>query len=105
MLNENLQDVVKGIAANYQAEEIFFTDPNHHFPNKKAITRMLGDLRRVMFHVILETKLLWALIPSISLAKRLHVLKMFYVSKFTRLLCFVMAARFLKRKYVSASMK
>ena len=26
MLNENLQDVVKGIAANYQAEEIFFTD-------------------------------------------------------------------------------
>lgn len=49
MLNENLQDVVKGIAANYQAEEIFFTDPNHHFPNKKAITRMLGDLRRVMF--------------------------------------------------------
>ena len=49
MLNEILQDVVKGIAANYQEEEIFFTDPNHHFPNKKAITRMLGDLRRVMF--------------------------------------------------------
>ena len=34
MLNENLQDVVKGIAANYQAEEIFFTDPNHHFQTK-----------------------------------------------------------------------
>lgn len=49
MINENLQQVVKGIAENYQAKEIFFTDPDHHFPNRKAITRMLGDLRRLMF--------------------------------------------------------
>lgn len=49
MFNENLEEVVKGIAENYSAKEIFFTDPGKHFPNKKAITRMLGDLRRVMF--------------------------------------------------------
>ncbi len=49
MFNENLEEVVKGITENYSAKEIFFTDPDKHFPNKKVITNMLRDLRRVMF--------------------------------------------------------
>ena len=44
-----LDDIVRRIADNYGAEEIFFTDPNHHFPNKQAIIDILADLRRVMF--------------------------------------------------------
>lgn len=49
MQNRNLEDVVKGIAENYASPEIFFTDPNKHFPNKAAIIDILTDLRRVMF--------------------------------------------------------
>lgn len=51
MLNDKLLDeVVAGIAKNYsEKEEIFFTDPQKHFPNKKAIEGIVKDLRRVMF--------------------------------------------------------
>lgn len=49
MINENLNQVVKEISANYQAKEIFFTNPDHHFPNRKAIIRMTKDIRRLMF--------------------------------------------------------
>ncbi len=49
MFNENLDSIVAGIAQNYSAKEIFFTDPDRHFPNKKAITNVIKDLRRVMF--------------------------------------------------------
>ena len=51
MLNkEELEGIVAGIAKNYsEKEEIFFTDPDKHFPNKKAIVDIVKDLRRVMF--------------------------------------------------------
>ncbi len=51
MLNkQELDAVVAGIARNYsEKEEIFFTDPHKHFPNKKAIVEIVKDLRRVMF--------------------------------------------------------
>ena len=42
--------IVADIAKNYsEKEEIFFTDPDKHFPNKKAIVEIVKDLRRVMF--------------------------------------------------------
>lgn len=48
--NKLLSDVVAGIAKNYsEKEEIFFTDPLKHFPNKRAIESIVKDLRRVMF--------------------------------------------------------
>ncbi len=47
---EELEGIVAGIAKNYsEKEEIFFTDPDKHFPNKKAIVDIVKDLRRVMF--------------------------------------------------------
>lgn len=49
MPNKNLEQIVAGIANNYTAEEIFFTDPDKHFPNKKAVIGIIKDLRRVMF--------------------------------------------------------
>lgn len=49
MFNENLDQIVAGIAKNYSAEEIFFTDPDKHFPQKYAIISIIKDLRRVMF--------------------------------------------------------
>jgi serine O-acetyltransferase len=51
MLSKNEFDgIVAGIAKNYsEKEEIFFTDPDKHFPNKKAIVEIVKDLRRVMF--------------------------------------------------------
>lgn len=50
MLNEKLEEIVAGIAQNYsEREEIFFTEPQKHFPNKKAIEGIVKDLRRVMF--------------------------------------------------------
>ncbi len=51
MLGKNEFDsIVAGIAKNYsEKEEIFFTDPDKHFPNKKAIVEIVKDLRRVMF--------------------------------------------------------
>ena len=49
MFNENLDSIVAGIAKNYSATEIFFTDPDKHFPNKRAIINIIKDLRRVMF--------------------------------------------------------
>lgn len=50
MFNQNLDSIVDAIAKNYSASpEIFFTDPDKHFPNKKAIIGLIKDLRRVMF--------------------------------------------------------
>ncbi len=49
MFNENLDEIVAGIARNYSAQEIFFTDPDRHFPNKKAVIGIIKDLRRVLF--------------------------------------------------------
>lgn len=49
MFNENLESIVAGIAQNYSAKEIFFTDPNHHFPHRKKVINIIKDLRRVMF--------------------------------------------------------
>lgn len=49
MFNENLDNIVEAIAKNYSSPEIFFTDPDKHFPNKKAIIGIIKDIRRVMF--------------------------------------------------------
>ncbi|WP_236648283.1 serine O-acetyltransferase [Senegalimassilia faecalis] len=47
---DQLNNIVAGIAKNYsEREEIFFTDPCKHFPNKQAIEDIVMDLRRVMF--------------------------------------------------------
>ncbi len=45
----SIESIVKRIADNYNAEEIFFSDPQRHFPNRQAIIDMIMDLRRVMF--------------------------------------------------------
>ena len=45
----DLNNTVAKIAENYQAEEIFFTLPDHHFPNKDAVIGILDNVRRVMF--------------------------------------------------------
>ena len=50
MFKENLDNIVKEIAGNYESSpEVFFTDPARHFPNKDAVIQVLTDLRRVMF--------------------------------------------------------
>lgn len=49
MFGDNLERIVESIAENYEADEIFFTEPGRHFPNRTALTEMLEDIRRVMF--------------------------------------------------------
>ena len=50
MLNENIDSIVESIAHNYRTSpEIFFTDCDRHFPNKKAVVDIIKNLRRVMF--------------------------------------------------------
>ena len=50
MRNENIDSIVESIAHNYRTSpEIFFTDCDRHFPNKKAVVDIIKNLRRVMF--------------------------------------------------------
>ena len=49
MLKQNLDEVVSEFARNYTSPEIFFTDPQRHFPNRKCIISILDDLRHLMF--------------------------------------------------------
>ena len=49
MLKQNLDEVVSEFAQNYTSPEIFFTDPQRHFPNRKCIISILDDLRHLMF--------------------------------------------------------
>ena len=50
MFNENIDSIVAEIAHNYrETPEIFFTDPERHFPNRDAIIEIIEDVRRVMF--------------------------------------------------------
>ena len=50
MFNKKLDDVVKSIERNYyDSDEIFFTDPDWHFPSRDAIIQIIEDLRRIMF--------------------------------------------------------
>ena len=50
MFNEKLDDIVASIEQNYhEAEEIFFTDPDWHFPRKSDIIEVIDYLRRIMF--------------------------------------------------------
>ena len=45
----DLKSTVDSIAANYDAEEIFFTDPSHCFPNRGEVVQLINDIRRLMF--------------------------------------------------------
>ncbi|MGI6220714.1 MAG: serine O-acetyltransferase EpsC [Coriobacteriales bacterium] len=45
----NLSETVEAIAKNYEADEIIFTDPDHHFPDKRVIIEIIHDIRRLMF--------------------------------------------------------
>lgn len=50
MFNKKLDDIVASIEKNYyDSEEIFFTNPDWHFPSKDAIINIISDLRRIMF--------------------------------------------------------
>lgn len=49
MFDKNLDSIVEGFAQNYASPEIFFTDPDRHFPNRDAIIGILADLRHLMF--------------------------------------------------------
>ena len=49
MFNENLDAIVDDMVRNYASPEIFFTDPQRHFPNRDAIIGILADLRHLMF--------------------------------------------------------
>lgn len=49
MANCTLDGIVREIADNYSAEEIFFTDPSHHFPKRSEIIEIVTELRRLMF--------------------------------------------------------
>ncbi len=44
-----LPQLVRRIAKNYEAEEIFFTKPGLTFPNRSVITSIIRGLRRLMF--------------------------------------------------------
>ena len=45
----NLSETVEAIAKNYEVDEIIFTDPDHHFPDKQVIIEIIHDIRRLMF--------------------------------------------------------
>ena len=46
----DLTDVVDAIKASYdESEEIFFTDPSRHMPNRNAVIAVLKDIRNIMF--------------------------------------------------------
>ncbi|MDO4590019.1 MAG: serine O-acetyltransferase [Slackia sp.] len=49
MLRNDFDAIVEGIADNYASPEIFFTDPDRHFPSRDAIIGILADLRHLMF--------------------------------------------------------
>lgn len=50
MHNQELDAVVRSFADNYaSASEIFFTEPDRHFPNRDAIIGVLEDCRHLMF--------------------------------------------------------
>ncbi len=49
MFGDNLDRIISGIEKNYEADEIFFTKPGKHFPNRAAVEGVLKNLRRVMF--------------------------------------------------------
>lgn len=49
MTRSRLDEIVKEMAKNYESPEIFFTEPDRHFPRKQVIIDILHDLRRVMF--------------------------------------------------------
>lgn len=49
MPKDYLEPIIAGISENYEAEEIFFTNPNQCFPNRKAVIGILKNLRRLMF--------------------------------------------------------
>lgn len=46
----DLHDVIDAISKSYDSsEEIFFTDPSRHMPNRNAIISILKDIRNIMF--------------------------------------------------------
>lgn len=50
MFNRRLDEIVAEIEKNYyEADEIFFTKSEWHFPNRHNIILILKDLRRIMF--------------------------------------------------------
>lgn len=50
IFNRKLDDIVKEFEKNYyEADEIFFTKQDWHFPNRQAIINVLHDIRRIMF--------------------------------------------------------
>ncbi|MGI6033726.1 MAG: serine O-acetyltransferase EpsC [Coriobacteriales bacterium] len=50
IFNKKLDDIVAQLEKNYyEANEIFFTDPDWHFPSRNVINEIIKDLRRLMF--------------------------------------------------------
>ena len=49
MRTEEFDEVVAGIAQNYQAREICYNCIDRHFPSRGAIIGIIKDLRRVLF--------------------------------------------------------
>ena len=49
MTSVDIDQIIREIEDNYGAEEIFFTKPDRHFPNRDAIISIIKDLRQVMF--------------------------------------------------------
>jgi serine O-acetyltransferase len=50
IFNRKLDDIVADIEKNYyEADEIFFTQSEWHFPDRHAIIHVIKDIRRIMF--------------------------------------------------------
>lgn len=50
IFNRKLDDIVSEIEQNYyEADEIFFTKKDWHFPSRKNIILVIKDIRRIMF--------------------------------------------------------
>ena len=50
MQSRDLHDVIDSIVAKYdETDEIFFTRPDRHMPNRNAIIAIIKDLRDIMF--------------------------------------------------------
>ena len=50
MFNEKLDEIVQAIEKNYyDIDEIFFTDPDWHFPSRDGVIKILEKIRRLLF--------------------------------------------------------
>ncbi len=71
----HLPQLVRRVAKNYEAEEIFFTKPELTFPNRSTISTIIRELRRLMFPGYFGSETLTGVSPDYFIGNTLMGLK------------------------------